>query len=682
MGNSLPLYRPLTPKDVQHIDQAGRRILERIGISIYDSKFLDILKAAGAQVDYDNQRVRFPGDWLDEALGKAPSRFTLYSRDGRNDLHLGEGNVYFTNGGRVFRILDMGTSNYRYTMIRHVARTAALVEHLEHIRLYIIACQAHALEPQIYHLNDFFHAFNHTTKHVMGGCDNLAGAEQVWELASFIAGGEGKLKKKPFVSVITNMISPLTIETKALNILDFCTKHGIPTTCAPAPIAGATSPATLAGTLAQMHAEALAGVALTQVFAPGAKVLYGAVPTIMDLRKMDFTMGSVEMAMMNAAAVQLAKLYNLPIYASAGVTEAKRPDIQAGFEKTFSDLLVAMAGADFVHLAAGMLDSGNTISYEQYVIDNEIIGMVQRILAGIKVNKGTLGLDIIEKVGPGGNYVTEDHTVEHMMDEFFYPALSVRLNFDIWEERGRPSILSRAKDKAQEILKDSKEGLLEPDLVAEIEKAFPAIQMSITKSPTRAKQATRIIACMVFKPVLDHLQLEKRYRNLRITYLPANLHMNPQKLKNYLLKQIAAAEKRNERIICLYGDCFPDIDDFCEQHGAMKAPGTHCYEMLLGSDQFKQLTEETAGTYFLEKELILNFDEFCIQPLELYDEEMRKYCFEHYKRLLYVRQPSDPDVTPQTKELVEFLELPLEIRNADYSDLERKLIKLIEPRLL
>ena len=182
MGTSLPLYKPLTPEDVKQIDQTGRRILERIGIRVNDSTFLDRLKTAGAQVDYDNQQVCFAGDWLDEVLGRAPSRFILYSRDGLNDLHLGEGNVYFANGGRVFRILDMGTGGYRLTMLRDVANTAILVNYLDYIRFYIIACQVHDLEPQNYHLNDFYHAFNHTTKHVMGGCDNLEGVKQMWDL--------------------------------------------------------------------------------------------------------------------------------------------------------------------------------------------------------------------------------------------------------------------------------------------------------------------------------------------------------------------------------------------------------------------------------------------------------------------------------------------------------------------
>lgn len=466
----------LSTEDLKKIDETCRSILRETGIRVNAPWALEILKEAGAAVDLKTQTVRFESGWLDNILRKAPSDFVLYSRDGRNDIHLGTGKVHFANGGRVFQMLDFGTRGYRPTKLRDVIHTAALVDKLQYIQFYIIACQASDIGPEHYHLNDFYHALNHTTKHVMGGCDDLKGLTQMWELAGVIAGGEEKLREKPFVSVITNPISPLTVESNTLNLLRFCCTNGIPVTCAPAPISGATAPATLAGTLSQMHAEALASVAISQVFAPGSKVLYGAVPTVMDLRNVEFTLGSVEMGLMNAAAVQLAGLYKLPIYCSGGVTEAKRPDIQAGSEKTFSNLLAAMAGADCIHLAAGMLDSGNSISYEQYVIDNEIIGMVRRVLAGIRVDEGTLGLDVIRNVGPGGNYIMQDHTVEHMMDEFFYPELSVRCIFDVWEKEGRPSMISRANNVVENILKHSPEGVLDMKLIEEIRKKFPDIR--------------------------------------------------------------------------------------------------------------------------------------------------------------------------------------------------------------
>lgn len=462
------------PKDhVKRLDRTGRRILEQVGVRIAEPRYLDLLKKAGANVDHGEARARFSGDWLDETLSKAPSKFVLYSRDGSRDIELGSGKTHFSNGGRVFRILSMGTGGYRRTALRDVKHTAALVQDLEHIDLYIIACQAHDLDPQGYHLNDFYHAMNHTTKHVMGGCDHVEGAREVYRLAEIVAGGAKAFRDRAFISVITNPISPLTIEAKTLDILDFCCNHSIPVTCAPAPISGATAPASLAGTLAQLHAEALAGVAVTQVLCPGAPILYGSVPTSMDLRSMDFTMGSVEMAMMNSMAVHLARLYNLPIYGSAGVTESKRPEIQAGVEKAFSILGVALAGADLIHLAAGMLDSGNSIAYEQYIIDDEIIGMTKRMLKGIDMSEEALAYEVIKNVGPGGNYVAEEHTVDHMMDEFFYPELAVRCNFDLWEERDRPDMLSRANKRVERILSRGVEGLFDPDTIIKIKEEFP-----------------------------------------------------------------------------------------------------------------------------------------------------------------------------------------------------------------
>jgi hypothetical protein len=191
------------------------------------------------------------------------------------------------------------------------------------------------------------------------------------------------------------------------------------------------------------------------------------------------------------------------------------------------------------------------------------------------------------------------------------------------------------------------------------------------------RNVTRIIACGVFRPALELLRLTRRYPNLRVTYLPPVLHIRPERLQKYLQRRVVSAEKRTEQIVCLYGECFPDIGEFCRLRGIAKVPGHSCYEMLLGSDLFERLTDETAGTYFLEKDLILNFREYCFEPLELYDEEIRKCCFEHYKRLLYIRQPSDPDIVPQACELADFLELSLDIRDADYSHLERRLIELL-----
>lgn len=192
-----------------------------------------------------------------------------------------------------------------------------------------------------------------------------------------------------------------------------------------------------------------------------------------------------------------------------------------------------------------------------------------------------------------------------------------------------------------------------------------------------SKKIIRIIACAVFKPALDYLKLESRYPDLRVTYLPSNLHLGPQRLQSYLLKEVISAKERDERVLCLYGKCFPGIDDFCQQYGVVKVPGAHCYELLLGSERFSQIIEETVGTYFLEKELIVNFEGYCVEPLELHDQEMRKTYFQHYQRLLYIRQPSDPNLLSRAGELSQFLGLSLVIRDADYSYLEKRLTELL-----
>ncbi len=188
---------------------------------------------------------------------------------------------------------------------------------------------------------------------------------------------------------------------------------------------------------------------------------------------------------------------------------------------------------------------------------------------------------------------------------------------------------------------------------------------------------TRIIACAVFKPAIDSLQLKRRYPNLRLTYLPSHLHLRPKDLKKRMRRAITAARVREEKTICIYGECFPEIDDFCEQNQTIKVPGHYCYEMLLGRERFRQFMEETAGTYFVEKNLLVNFEEYCVIPLELRDEDMRRLCFGQYQRLVYIRQPLDTDLTMQAGDVSRFLGLSLDIADADYSYLESILVDLL-----
>ncbi len=192
-------------------------------------------------------------------------------------------------------------------------------------------------------------------------------------------------------------------------------------------------------------------------------------------------------------------------------------------------------------------------------------------------------------------------------------------------------------------------------------------------------QSVRIIACGVFGSVLEQLKLERRFPGLNVTCLPSSLHVNPDELKQHLLKEIMVSEKENERIICLYGECFKDIDILCEKYGISKIEGHHCYEIFLGRKRFQEIMKDNARTYFLEKELILNFEEYCVKPLELYDEEMKELFFKNYERLVYIRQPSDPDLMPAVNNIADLLGLSVMVCDADYLNFEKALIELIGP---
>lgn len=188
----------------------------------------------------------------------------------------------------------------------------------------------------------------------------------------------------------------------------------------------------------------------------------------------------------------------------------------------------------------------------------------------------------------------------------------------------------------------------------------------------------RLIACGVFRSALKFLNLEKRHPELQVTFLPSNLHLQPQKLRNTLLEKIGGTKARDEITLCLYGNCFPDMDDFCRHYGVFKVPGIHCFEMLLGTEPYENLINEIVGTYFVERDLIVNFKKHCVEPLALWDDEIRRALFKSYSRLLYIRQPSDPNLASQAMELARFLALRLEIRDADYLYLDQSLVNLLE----
>jgi trimethylamine--corrinoid protein Co-methyltransferase len=230
---------------------------------------------------------------------------------------------------------------------------------------------------------------------------------------------------------------------------------------------------TLAANVVMHCAESLAGVVMTQLVRRGCPVLFGSVGSITDMRTLGHVSGAIERGMINAAVSQMAQFYRLPYYSTAGMSDAKVVDCQAGYESGMMNLLVAMSGANYIHDAAGLMEFDLTVSYEKLVLDDEIIGMCLRVLRGIEVNDETLGLDLIEQVGPGGDFLAQEHTIRHMRTEFFEPTVGDRLHREHWSAAGELDALRRAHERVQKILSEHPAPGLPQKIEREIRARFP-----------------------------------------------------------------------------------------------------------------------------------------------------------------------------------------------------------------
>jgi trimethylamine--corrinoid protein Co-methyltransferase len=458
------LYAPLSLDEIETIHDASLTILEKTGMT-YESGLdatLEMLKSAGAAVDHDRARVTFPRDLVMEQAAKAPEQVILCSRDAINDLDLTKHRVYLGTGGAAIKILDLESGDARPTTLNDLYQLGRLVDSLDNIHFFVRPCIATDIPETAYDVNTFYACLKATTKHVMAGVTHEQGFHNVLDLAAMVAGGQQKLKEKPFISIITSFaISPLKLCTQSTRIMQTAVRHRIPVALSSAPMAGSTSPITMAGTLAQLHAEQLAGIAVCQLTDPGAPILYGGIPGMANLRTMGYLGGAVECGMMNAAIHQLAHHIRVPNYNSSGLTDSKLPDAQAGWEKAITSLLAAMGGSNYVHHAVGMLESMLTVAYEQYVIDDEIIGMCCKVLAGIKVDDAHLALEVIDAVGPGGTFITSEHTVEHMRSEYFSGnGVTDQNNRESWAAGGSQDTRMRARKIVKKILAQEEKSYL------------------------------------------------------------------------------------------------------------------------------------------------------------------------------------------------------------------------------
>ena len=304
--------------------------------------------------------------------------------------------------------------------------------------------------------------------------ENIKGAIQMFDM---VLGGEGRFAEKPFCTFGgCPIVSPLRFAKENLDVLVESSRLGLINDIAIAPQAGATAPATLAGTLAQVTAEGLACLAIVNFINPGCPMSFAIWPFISDLRTGSFSGGSGEEALIISAAVQIGKFYNLPTTVPSCMTDSKIPDAQAGYEKGISAVLAGLSGGNRILESAGMLGSLMGCSFEALVIDNDMLGMVQRVIRGIEVNEETLSIDVIKDVALGpGHYLGHGQTLEKMQSEFLYPKIADRAPPGVWEQEGSKDILEIAHETAFEILSKHFPDHINPKIDSNIRDRFPIL---------------------------------------------------------------------------------------------------------------------------------------------------------------------------------------------------------------
>jgi trimethylamine--corrinoid protein Co-methyltransferase len=449
-------YRPLTEDSIIKIDRTVMRVIEEVGFEVNSEAALKLFEEAGAWVDRQERRVRLPQAKARKLIGMAPPEVRLCGQEEKHDIFLGGNRVYTGTGGTALYIYEPTTKQKRLATLEDLKRITRLVNRLDNIHLLMLPTYPNELPIEQVDVNRFFAGLDNTTKHIMGGVYTLDGIKQVLRMAEIVAGSAEKLDERPLISMIACSISPLKMDAQYGDLVIEIAQRGIPLVCPAEPLCGATSPITLAGNLVIQTADSLMGVMLTQIVKPGTPVIFGSVATNTNLSDFKYLAGSVEMGLLNAAGAQMAQFYHLPFYATGGMTDSKVLDAQSGYESAITSLLCALAGANFIHDAAGMMEFAMTACYEKFVIDSEILGMVMRAVSGIKVSDNTLAFDLIKEVGPGGNFVAARHTRRFMRREHYRPSLSDQNSREEWEAKGGKAIWQKAGAKARRLIAEPK----------------------------------------------------------------------------------------------------------------------------------------------------------------------------------------------------------------------------------
>lgn len=465
----------LDPRQLRDLDEAVHTLLAEVGVQVDHVPAWEVYAGAGCAVDAQRHVVRIPHEAVQRALTHAPRDFTLFAPLPDHDVHVTLDDVYTVAGSSALNVLDLDGRR----------RPATRQDLVELTRLIDALPQAHIMHamvvpqdmPQVgFDRRLFATILSHTRKHYYSqGAGGLSIADQV-ELAAVLQGSTQAVRTAPRFSLVTCFISPLVHGIEPVQEMMACAEHGIPLWLEPTNMMGATAPLSIAGSVVEHTASALAGLVLVQALRPGHPCILATASGSMNLRTGGYVGASPEAVLAHCATAQLAHSYGLPFQGGSGL-DACLPDAQAGFERMLQAAPMALAGVNFIHLAFGMIDQLLTASFEQAVIDNEILSAAFRLAEGFEVTPESIGLDQLREAGPGGNFLTQEYTVRNLRRFQWQPQLATRMVWDEWQaaHEGR-DMRQRANQLARRMLAEHPPGPVSTAQAAELERMAVAFQ--------------------------------------------------------------------------------------------------------------------------------------------------------------------------------------------------------------
>jgi len=462
-----PKFSMLSRDDCLRIHRASCQILRQTGIHVHSPSAISLLREAGAQID--EKLVKISPSLVEWALASVPGSFNLYGRGSDQvAIKLDGRGIYFGPGSDTFRYLDPRTGDRRDYHLADIGDCARVVDALAELHFVMSVGVPRDVPEDTYFRHQFAAMLRNTVKPIVVVCDTRADMEAITVMASAAAGGMDRLTQYPNILLYSEPSTPLQHSLEATEKLLLCAKHKIPITHSPAPMMGATAPVTIAGAVALGNAEVLSSLVMHQLQNTGAPFLYGHGVHHMDMKQMISVYGAPEFQLARVMAAEMGRFYNLPVWGYSGHSDSKVIDGQAAADAQFSVLVAFLAKTNLNH-DVGYLESGLTGSPEMMVMTNEIISMTRRFVDGVRIDEEALAVEVIDAVGPGGEFLTTSHTMDHWR-ELWEPQLFDRQRLDRWQSQGGRNINDRLREKTVGILEEHTVEGLPKSVEVEIER--------------------------------------------------------------------------------------------------------------------------------------------------------------------------------------------------------------------